>query len=63
MKIWSMPHGDMRKTVQNYNRPKVDDPCCRQGVLPLPTATLVSAAGCLLENPAYPFSTRDDESQ
>jgi hypothetical protein len=23
MKRWSMPHGDMRKTVQNYNRPKV----------------------------------------
>jgi hypothetical protein len=28
MKIWSMPHSDMGKTVQNYNRPKVDEPLC-----------------------------------
>ena len=50
-------------TVPNYNRPKVDDPCVQQGVLPLPTGTLVSAAGYLLENPVYPVRTRDIESQ
>jgi hypothetical protein len=24
MKRWSMPHSDVGKTVQNYNRPKVE---------------------------------------
>ncbi len=28
------------------------------GVLPLPVVTLVSAAGCMQENPVYPFGTR-----
>ena len=36
----------------NYNRPKVaEEPLSRREVLPLPTATLVSAAGYMLENP------------
>ena len=61
MKRWSGPHGDMGKTVPNYNRPKVDDPCVQQGVLPLPTVTLVSAAGYLLENPeaSVQYSSRN----
>ena len=58
MKIWSGPHGDMGKTVPNYNRPKVGNPSTCTGMLPLPTVTLVSAAGCMQENPEYPFGTR-----
>jgi hypothetical protein len=49
-----MPHSDMGKTVQNYNRPKVSESPLQAGVpLPLPAVTLVSAVGCLLENPVY----------
>jgi hypothetical protein len=54
MKIWSMPHGDMGKTVQNYNRPKVDLPGYVHLGLPLSPAMAMSAAGYLLETPMYP---------
>jgi hypothetical protein len=54
-----MPHSDMGKTVQNYNRPKVSESPQQAGVpLPLPAVTLVSAVGCLLENPVYLSGTR-----
>ncbi len=51
MATWGM-------TVPNYNRPKVGNPLAGKGVLPLPTVTLVSAAGYMLENPVHPFGTR-----
>ena len=39
--------------------PKVaEEPLSRREVLPLPTATLVSAAGYMLGYPAYPSGTR-----
>ena len=46
-----MPHGDMGKTVQNYNRPKVGNPRYVHLELPLASVTTMSAAGYLLENP------------
>jgi hypothetical protein len=53
MKIWSGPCSDVGMTVLNYNRPKVEEAFCCAGrrSLPLPTVTLVSAAGCMQENP------------
>lgn len=54
MKRWSMPHGDMGKTVQNYNRPKVDLPGNVHLGLPLTPVMVMSAAGYLLETPLYP---------
>jgi len=36
MKIWSMPHSDMGKTVQNYNRPKVSESPLQAGVTVAP---------------------------
>jgi hypothetical protein len=58
MKIWSRPCSDVGMTVLNYNRPKVGIPRCAAWALPLPTVTLVSVAGCMQENPEYPFGTR-----
>jgi hypothetical protein len=35
MKIWSRPYSDMRKTVPNYNRPKVAEaPMQARGAAP-----------------------------
>ena len=50
MKIWSIPHGDMG-SYMNYNGPKVED-LLRNEALPLPLATMVSAAGYMLETPS-----------
>ncbi len=50
MKIWSMRHGDMGNDM-NYNGPKVEI-LLRNEVLPLPLATVVSAAGYMLETPS-----------
>ena len=38
--------------------PKVEEPSAGEGLLPLPTVTLVSAAGCMLGYPAHPSGTR-----
>lgn len=47
-----MPRSDTGETVQNYNRPKVKEAqVSATWVLPLPSVTTVSAAGCLLEGP------------
>jgi hypothetical protein len=50
MKIWSIPHGDMG-SYMNYNGPKVED-LLRNEALPLSLATMVSAAGYMLETPS-----------